>query len=162
MNLSFDTTAAPSFFLGIWDFSAQAYVERSFSQASPVEGEYFVKGLFALVVIAIAGEADYVLTIEVEKAPSQIPEREPNENFYSGRFIGEVLPEDRVVVKGNGDAAKDFFDSLRVPRALEPGNDTPPSVPSPLKLPYDRPLESSDDSQHRPAGPLLRESAVTD
>jgi len=114
MTISFEVTTAPEFLVGVWDFATQQYVEVFQGPTSPFSGDFYAKGVFALVVFVNSGEGDYVMTLDVDEADGQVPEREPNEFFYSGRYLGELLVGDHVIARGEGDAATDEFDSVIV------------------------------------------------
>jgi serine protease len=113
INLSFDAALSPDIFLGLWDFTVQQYVQVHQAQQGPIQTAMHVKGLCALVVFAFAGEANYVLTIEAHTA-GLVQESGPNDLFYGGQFIGEVLIGDVATVLGHGQTGPDTFDSVTV------------------------------------------------
>jgi subtilisin family serine protease len=113
-NLSFDVAASPELFFGVWDFTVQQWVEVFGGQQSPVTGEFHVKGICAIVVVANAAEADYVLAVEARQAGLILEREEDNEFYYAGQFVGEILVGDVANVKGHGNAGNDAFDSVIV------------------------------------------------
>ncbi|MHC4932834.1 MAG: hypothetical protein ACYTGV_11660, partial [Planctomycetota bacterium] len=112
VDLEFQSSAAAEFVVGVFDFSGLQYVEVFRSGTSPIRGSFHAKGIVDLVVAPSLGEGDYVLTLGAESLGSRIEEREPNDNFYEGQYVGEVLVDDRVIVRGEAHANQDPFDSI--------------------------------------------------
>ena len=115
ITLDWEGTGDPDFAVGLWDFTSQQYVEFFFDPASPITGEIWVKGVFALVVSVLQGDGDYVMKLETDAAATRIPERAgENEFFYSGQFLGEVVDGDQVTMEGKGHPTIDVWDSATI------------------------------------------------
>jgi serine protease len=112
VDLEFQSSAPAEFVVGVFDFSGLQYVEVFSSASSPIQGEFHAKGIVDLVVAPSQGDGDYVLTLSAEALGSRIEEREPNDNFYEGQYVGEVLVDDRVVVRGEAHTNQDPYDSV--------------------------------------------------
>lgn len=113
VTFSYDATLAPDVVLGLWDFTVQQYVEFFDPAPTPLSVVLHTKGLYALVVYAYASEANYVLKVESHTA-GLVLEREPNDFFYWGQFVGEALVGDTVNVRGEGRSGNEPFDSILV------------------------------------------------
>jgi len=120
VTFSYDATQAPDIVLGLWDFTVQQYVAFYDPVPTPMSVVLHAKGLCALVVYSYAGEADYVLRIEAHSA-GIVLEEEPNDYFYGGQFVGEVVVGDTVTIHGDGASGASPFDGigLTCPEAMD-------------------------------------------
>ena len=121
VTLEYEGPGAPRLGFGVWDFLGQQYVELHETAAGAIGTTLTLKGVISFVVYAVEGEADYVLRLRTVAAPAQIVEREPNDEWYAGNYLGELDLYDTVSVRGEGDEFRDEWDSVTIvcPTAIE-------------------------------------------
>ncbi|MHC4959694.1 MAG: S8 family peptidase [Planctomycetota bacterium] len=120
ISLEYQGTDDPDFIVWLWDFSAQGFVE-AYQTPSPTVVDFYAKGDIAIGVSITQGSGDYILKIDVSKAPLKIDENEDgnyygdDDDFYlAGRHLGEVPVDDFVVMQGAAHYQLDWWDSCTV------------------------------------------------